>query len=89
MREEDIDRVYAELLNGVLARYCSEHGFGEYQDYEFCAFYAIRQDGEKKIGAISGDLDEEFINNALDLLKRIKPSKPSRNKEGGMGLVDL
>jgi len=88
MKKNDIDTVYAEIINGVLARYCREHDFDEYADYEFLAFYAVKRDDEKIVGAISGNLDSDFINGVYNLLKQISPGIAKEKKYRGRGLVD-
>lgn len=88
MRKSDIDTVYAEIINGVLARYCREHGFNEYADYEFLTFYAVKREDEKVVGAISGNLDSEFINGVYTLLKQLPPGTASEKRYKGRGLVD-
>jgi len=88
MRKSDIDTVYAEIINGLLARYCREHGFENYIDYQFLTFYAVKKDDEKIVGAISGNLDSEFMDGVYNLLKQIKPGGGPEKTTRGRGLVD-
>jgi hypothetical protein len=62
MEASDTDRVYAELINRAIEKYCKEMGFETYLDYEFLVFYATKNDDRKAVGAISGSLNADFIN---------------------------
>lgn len=74
MTEKDINKVYAEIINGILLKYCDELKFNGYSDFEFLVFYATKDDGEKAVGAISGNIDNEFVEGAHQILTSIHNS---------------
>ncbi len=88
MEVSDTDRVYAELINRALEKYCKEMGFEEYLDYEFLVFYATRRDDKRAVGAISGSLNADFIGGIDSLFSQIKHSTKQDNQENDQGLVD-
>jgi len=88
MKASDMDRVYAELINRALEKYCKEMGFEAYLDYEFLVFYATKDDDQKAVGAISGSLNADFIDGVASLLSQIKNSMEDGNQGNDQGLVD-
>jgi len=88
MEVSDKDRLFAEIINGILSNYCKELGFDKYLDYEFLTFYATRGNSEKAVGAISGTVDKEFINGVYTLLSRIQGRNEDSSQDFTKGLVD-
>jgi hypothetical protein len=88
MEASDTDRVYAELINRAIEKYCKEMGFETYLDYEFLVFYATKNDDRKAVGAISGSLNADFINGVASLFSQIKNGMGEDNQENDQGLVN-
>lgn len=88
MEASDTDRVYAELINRALEKYCKEMGFETYLDYEFLVFYATKNDDRKTVGALSGSLNADFIHGVASLFSQIKNGMGEDNQENDQGLVN-
>jgi hypothetical protein len=88
MEASNTDKVYAELFNRALEKYCKEMGFESYLDYEFLVFYATRADDQKAVGAISGSLKADFLEGVSSLFSQIKNGMNNDNQGNDKGLVD-
>ena len=86
MEISNTDRIFAEIINGILNKYCKEQGFDEYSDYEFIVFYATKNNNEKAVGAISGTIDNEFLDGVFNVLSQVQGE--DKNKGTTKGLVD-
>ena len=88
MEGDQLDKIYADIINGILNRYCKDRGFDSYADYEFLIFYGTGEGDSKKVGALTGNLDTEFMNGVYTILDRFTGRENSAPEEGS-GLVDL
>ena len=90
MEGDQLDKIYADIINGILNRYCRDKGFDSYADYEFLIFYGTKDGDSKKVGALSGNMDTEFLNGVYTILDQVSGGKKVSPEEGSAGgLVDL
>lgn len=89
MEGSNLDKIYADIIDGILAHYCKEKGFENYSDYEFILFFATKNGDAKKVGALSGTLDEEFVNGVYTILDQISGSQDDSSQDNSKGIVDL
>ena len=88
MEANDTDRIFAEIFNGIVNKYCREMGFEEYADYEFMVFYVTKNNNERSVGAISGNIDNEFIDGIYSVLSQLKGEQSRDDQGSSQGLVD-
>jgi hypothetical protein len=86
MEGNQLDTLYADIINGLLASYCKAKGFENYADYEFLLFYGTKEENTKKVGALSGTLAEDFMDGVYTVLQRISgaPEEPPHRDSGGI-----
>lgn len=88
MEANDTDKIFAEIFNGILNKYCREMGFEEYADYEFMVFYVTKNNNERSVGAISGNIDNAFIDGISSVLSQLKGDESRDDHGRSEGLVD-
>jgi hypothetical protein len=87
MKGSNLDKLYAEIINQTLLKYCSEMGF-DYEDYEFLVFYGTGKDETRAVGAISGNLDQDFVNGINTVMEQIRNGMNEDDQNPPQGLVD-
>lgn len=89
MEGSQLDKIYADIIDGILAHYCKEKEFESYSDYEFIVFYATKNEDTKKVGALCGTLDQEFVNGIYTILDQISGGQDETSQDTEKGFVDL